>query len=127
MAKIDFLKKRAREFLKLSKHAFREGNYNISAFNLEQAAQLYLKYYLFLRIKDYPKTHSLEELLRELVQAYPEKKSAIGKILKEEVSAIGDLEQAYITSRYLPTEFSKNRIKEMQKFVAKLFKFLKGL
>lgn len=125
MAQVDFLIKRADKFLKLARYSFKEGDYNIAAFNLEQTAQLYLKYYLFLKLKDYPKTHSLEELLRELSKAYPDKKSEIDKILKEQASTIGDLEQAYITSRYLPVEFSKNRVMEMQKFVTKLIKLLK--
>lgn len=122
--KTDFLKKRAKEFLKGVEYYLTEKSYNLAAFNLEQAAQLYLKYSLFLRIKDYPRTHSLEELLEELAKAYPQRKSKIDKILKEEASVIGDLEQAYLTSRYLPVEFSQNRVKKMQKFVSELIKFL---
>jgi len=38
-----------------------------------------------------------------------------------------NLEQAYITSRYLPVEFSKYRIENMFSFVKKLIKFLKTL
>jgi len=125
--KTDFLKRRAEEFLKIARYSFREGNYNIAAFNLEQVVQLYLKYYLFLRLKDFPKTHFLGELLEQLAKVYPEKKLKIKKILKEKISTIGDLEQAYITSRYLPVEFSKSRIKEMEKFVAGLIKFLSTL
>ena len=122
--KVDFLKKRAGEFLQGVEYYLNRGSYNLAAFNLEQAAQLYLKYYLFLRIKDYPKTHSLEELLKELAKAYPQQKPKINRILEEGASVIGDLEQAYLTSRYLPVEFSENRIKKMEKLVIELVKFL---
>jgi HEPN domain-containing protein len=126
MAKIDFLKKRAEEFLKMAKFAFKERNFNISAFNLEQACQLYLKYYLFLKLKRYPKTHSLEELLRGIGKVYGKEKE-VEKILTEKASVIGDLEQAYLTSRYLPVEFSKKRIENMLDFTNDLFNFLKSL
>jgi HEPN domain-containing protein len=126
MTKIDFLKKRAEEFLKMAKFAFKERNFNISAFNLEQACQLYLKYYLFLKLKRYPKTHSLEELLRGIGKVYGKEKE-VEKILTEKASVIGDLEQAYLTSRYLPVEFSKKRIENMLDFTNDLFNFLKSL
>ncbi|HHT9121008.1 MAG TPA: HEPN domain-containing protein [Candidatus Hypogeohydataceae bacterium YC41] len=124
MAKVDYLKKRAEEFLKGAKFYLEEGNYNLAAFNLEQVAQLYLKYYLFLKLRDYPKTHSLEELLGGLAKVYSDKRLEIEKILRKDASVIGDLEQAYLTSRYLPVEFSKNRVEKMQDFVKKLIRFL---
>jgi HEPN domain-containing protein len=126
MAKVGFLKERAEEFLKMAKFAFKEGNFNIAAFNLEQACQLYLKYYLFLKLRRYPKTHSLEELLKGIGKAYKKEKE-VKKILAEKTSVIGDLEQAYLTSRYLPVEFSKKRIENMLDFANELFNFLKNL
>lgn len=125
--KVDFLKKRAEEFLKGFKYYFKERDYNLAAFNLEQTAQLYLKYYLFLRLKDYPRTHSLETLLKALTKAYPHKKGQIEKILEKDASIIGDLEQAYLTSRYLPVEFSQRRIKNMERFTRELIQFLKEI
>lgn len=127
MVKANFLKERAEEFLETVDYHLKKSQNNLAALDLEQAAQLYLKYYLFLKIRDYPATHSLEKLLKELKKVYPHKKLEIDQILKEEASTIGDLEQAYITSRYLPAEFSENRIEKMQKFVEKMLKFLKKL
>ena len=42
---IEFLKKRSKEFYENAKHLFKQGKYNLSAFNLEQSCQLFLKYY----------------------------------------------------------------------------------
>jgi HEPN domain-containing protein len=46
MGKEEFLKRRAMEFYKLARRNFEDGFYNISAFEIEQACQLYLKYIL---------------------------------------------------------------------------------
>ena len=124
--KADFLKKRAEEFLKAANFSFKEGDFNIAAFDLEQTCQLYLKYYLFLKIRRFPRTHSLKILLEGIGKAYRRGK-AIGKILKIKASVVGDLEQAYLTSRYLPVEFSQYQIENMLGFSKDLINFLKKL
>jgi HEPN domain-containing protein len=61
--KIDFLKKRAEDFLRDANFAISEKRWNSAAFHLEQACQFYLKYYLFRKLKDFPKIHDLDILL----------------------------------------------------------------
>lgn len=124
--KVDFLKKRAGSFLDNAKHLIKKEEYSLAAFNLEQSCQLYLKYYLFLKLKDFPKTHSLTQLLRETGKAYRQEKR-IKKLINEKINEIADLEQAYITSRYLPAEFYKPQLENMRKFTENLIKFLKNL
>jgi len=126
MAKVEFLKERAEQFLKTADFHLKEKFYHLAAFDLEQALQLYLKYYLFLKLKEYPKTHSLRELLENLGKAY-NKESEIEKIINENVHLIVDLEQAYLTSRYLPAEFTQKQVEEMKKFVEDFILFLKNL
>ena len=48
---INFLKKRAEEFLKTSEYHFREGMYELTTFDLEQSLQLFLKYTIYLKIE----------------------------------------------------------------------------
>lgn len=122
----DFLKKRADEFLKTADYHIREKMYPLAAFDLEQALQLYLKYYLFLRIKDYPKVHSLRELLTDLGKAY-QRVPEVEKIKEENVHLIADLDQAYITARYLPAEFTKTQVENMKNWVEDFIRFLKTL
>ncbi len=122
----DFLKEKAEGFLENAKYNISKQRWFLAAFHLEQANQLYLKYYLFLKIRRFPKTHSLKELLDGIGKAYKKKKE-IEVILKQKASVIGDLEQAYLTSRYLPVEFSKYQIENMLSFTKDLIKFLKKL
>lgn len=126
MAKVDFLKERAESFLRNANFALKEKRYFAVAFYLEQACQLYLKYYLFLKWKDFPKTHSLKELLEAIGRAYKKGKE-IEKIIKNKENFISDLEEASLTARYLPVEFSNSQVKNIKKFVRDLIKFLKKL
>lgn len=126
MAKVDFLKEKADAFLDNAKYNILKKRWFLAAFHLEQTCQLYLKYYLFLKIRRFPKTHSLKELLEGIGKAYKQKRET-EKILREKANIIGDLDQAYLTSRYLPVEFSKYQIENMLTFAQELIKFLKRL
>jgi HEPN domain-containing protein len=44
---------------------------------------------------------------------------------EENINLISDLEQSYITSRYLPAEFTKRQVENMRDWVEKLIQFLK--
>jgi len=124
MAKADFLKEKAEAFLENGKEKLNQEVYFLAAFNFEQAAQLYLKYCFFLKLKDFPKIHEIDQLLQQLAKVY-KKKEVVNKFLKKHASVIGDLNQAYITSRYLPVEFNKYQVEKMEEFVENLISFLK--
>jgi len=123
MAKADFLKEKAEAFFEDAKYDISRKKWFLAAFHLEQVCQFYLKYYLFLKIADFPKTHSLRDLLADLGKAY-NKKGEVKKFGEKYAQAIADLEEAYITSRYLPVEFSRYQIKSMEEFTKNLIKFL---
>lgn len=126
MAKKDFLKKRAKEFLENADFNIKEEQYSLAAFNLEQAAQLYLKYYLFLKNRSYPKTHSLKRLLSGVGEAYDQQQK-VEQMKKENINLISDLEQSYITSRYLPAEFTREQTENMRAWVKNLIDLLREL
>lgn len=65
---IEYLKKRGEEFLKTSEYHLNNEMYDLGAFDLEQALQLFLKYTIFLKLKSYPPTHSLKSLYITLIQ-----------------------------------------------------------
>jgi len=123
--KIDFLKKRAESFLRDANFAISEKRWNSVAFHLEQACQFYLKYYLFKKLKDFPKIHDLDELLNELKKVYSRKE--IGEFIKENAAVISALNQACLTARYLPIEFTEDQVKVMKRFTQNLIKFLKKI
>ncbi|HIE36053.1 MAG TPA: HEPN domain-containing protein [Candidatus Omnitrophica bacterium] len=122
----DYLKERAEKFLKNAEDLFEKEEYDLSAFNLEQACQLFLKYYIFLIIGDFPKTHYLKRLMRELGKVYG-KEEEIEKLIEENISVVSNLEDAYIGARYLPYIFEKKQVENMIVFTEKLLDFLKKL
>jgi len=124
--RVGFLKIRAEKFFNNAKKLLEEKDYEISAFCFEQSAQLLLKHYLFVKLKDFPKIHSLTKLLKYLGKAY-QKEKVIEKFINENIAPIADLEEAYISSRYLPREFYKPQVEEMERFTEKLIDFLKKL
>lgn len=115
----EFLKIRAEKFFKNGENLMKEGDYDIAAFSFEQAGQLFLKYYLFSQVGTYPFSHSLQELLVEISKIYPQKEE-IKKILEQDKEIILDLEEAYISSRYLPVNFLESQVQRMKNFVIKL-------
>lgn len=124
--KVDFLKNKADDFFESAKEQIQKKRFFLAAFHFEQASQLYLKYYLFKKLKDFPKIHEIDRLLKETGKAY-NKKLKVEKFIKENASVIGDLNQAYITARYLPIEFNLYQVEEMRKFVERLIIFLKEI
>jgi len=119
----NFLKKRAEIFFENAKTLFEQESYDIAAFNFEQATQLFLKHYLLVKIKDFPKTHFITHLLKDIGRAYNNEKK-VRRFTEKNIRAIADLEQAYLASRYLPAEFYRPQVLIMEKFVKKLIVFL---
>jgi HEPN domain-containing protein len=121
----EILKIRAEKFLETARDLYKKEYYDLCAFNIEQAVQLFLKYELWKILGDFEKTHKISELLEHY-------KIASGKVkeidnLKENYKqTIYDLEIAYIESRYLPAQFLKEQIDLMFKFVEDLLNILKN-
>lgn len=65
--------------------------------------------------------------MRELKKVYPDYEERIDEVREKKASVIGDLNQAHITSRYLPVEFGEFQVKEMLRFNQDLIEFLKEL
>jgi len=111
-----FLKRRAQDFLENGKRNLEERKIDLAAFNVEQSVQLFLKYILFQKKGDYPKTHSLKILFNEISKYIPDFK----KMLEKNIEIIGDLESAYLGARYLPFFFLENEVKRMISFSEKV-------
>ncbi len=123
---VNFLEQRADEFLKTAKEGILAKRYNLAAFHFEQAAQLYLKHCLFVTLKEFPKIHELDKLVKGIGKAC-EKSEEAENFLKENSSVIGDLSQSYLTARYLPVDFNLYQVQEMEKFIERLITFLKKI
>jgi len=107
MSKLDehrLLIERSRRFLETARIQVDKEFYDLAVFSLEQSLQLYLKASLLKLGVDYPRTHSVRKLL-ELLGELAESEE-VRELLSEYAVELGALEDAYITSRYIPREYT---------------------
>lgn len=72
---------------------------------------------------DYPRTHSVRALLEMLSDlALENKKLGVKGILKNYLLELGILEDAYITSRYVMREFTKQEVERLAEAVKEIMK-----
>jgi len=109
MVKVEYLKERAEEFLDNAKYNFSKGFYNLAAFCVEQFFQLYLKYFLAKTVGYYPRTHSISELLKESGKVCEE----LYEFYRARALEVSSIEDAYISSRYIPRRFDRETVKAM--------------
>jgi len=121
----DLLKKRAKAFLESAQTDFAKSNYDLVLFHVEQFLQLYLKHLLYMKIGDYPKTHSVVRLTRDLVKVYSEDR--LKEFYERNLEILYLLEEAYISSRYLPREYDKDIAERILKFAEKALEVLEWL
>ncbi|MEM3549829.1 MAG: HEPN domain-containing protein [Candidatus Bathyarchaeia archaeon] len=115
------LLQRSKNFLETAEFQISRGFYDLAAFSLEQALQLFLKAKLLAEGADYPRKHSLRALLKMLSELVSEdKKSQVEKVLEDYLLELGMLEDAYITSRYITREFTKEELEKLSKAVKEI-------
>ncbi|MEM0233056.1 MAG: HEPN domain-containing protein [Candidatus Nezhaarchaeales archaeon] len=110
------LRERAKAFLKNAESLFKEGVYDLAAFNVEQYCQLMLKYKLLVKTGTYPRTHSIIRLVRELSKI----DEKAGQLLRDMIM-VTKIEDAYIGSRYLPRRYEKEEVEAMLKYAKEVF------
>ncbi|MCS7114982.1 MAG: HEPN domain-containing protein [Candidatus Bathyarchaeota archaeon] len=91
---------------------------SVVAFSLEQYCQLMLKYKLLVKFGSYPRTHMLRRLIRGLAWAAPSLKVLVED--KENLHYVR-LEEAYVTSRYLPYSYEEKEARSLHRFVVERF------
>ena len=117
------LLKRSRDFLETAEYQIGRGFYDLAAFSLEQALQLFLKARLLAEGIDYPRTHSVRALLEILSEVVAEDKRAVIRgILEKYLMELSVLEDAYITSRYVMRDFSLQEAEKLLKAVKEIMK-----
>ncbi|MBS7634871.1 HEPN domain-containing protein [Candidatus Bathyarchaeota archaeon] len=116
----EVIRRRAEAFLRTAKYLLENGEWDLSVFNLEQYCQLILKYKLLVKAGSYPRTHSLRRLIRELAKI----NHKLQFLIKDEdkLHYVARLEEAYLTSRYIPYIYEENEARSLFKFVMEVFK-----
>jgi len=112
------LLERSRRFYETALMQINRGFYDLAAFSLEQSLQLLLKACLLELGLDYPRTHSVRRLL-ELIAEVAEVtgRREVEELLHRFSVELGALEDAYIASRYVPREYSKEEVERLRKTV----------
>ncbi|MBS7654768.1 HEPN domain-containing protein [Candidatus Bathyarchaeota archaeon] len=116
----EVIRRRAEAFLRTAKYLLENSEWDLSVFNLEQYCQLILKYKLLVKSGSYPRTNSLRRLIRELAKINPKLQSLIK--YEDKLHYVARLEEAYLTSRYIPYVYDENEARSLFKFVMEVFK-----
>ena len=116
----ELLRSRAESFLRNAQRLIEEGEADIAVFSLEQYCQLILKYKLLVYTGSYPRTHSIRLLIRELGRIDPRILVLVNDV--RNLHYIARLEEAYISSRYLPYKYTIEEVKDISRFVLEVFK-----
>ncbi|MEZ0345635.1 MAG: HEPN domain-containing protein [Infirmifilum sp.] len=118
---VRILRRRAWAFYNRAMDSLGSGDYDLAAFLSEQAVQLYLNSLLLGEVGDYPHTHSLSSpisILRRL-----EKYRELVKLFEDNVAVVRLMEDAYISSRYLPREFTRDEAEKLLSLARKVLNY----
>ena len=111
--------KRAKVFVKDAKNNFKNKDFDVCMFHLEQAAQLLIKAKLLDLKGVFPRTHSLRLLLLELKKE-GFKQTELEEFVEKNKKVLRNLERAYISSRYMYEEFFEDEVKDAFRVVREL-------
>jgi len=117
---VELLRSRAESFLRNALRLIEEGEADIAVFSLEQYCQLILKYKLLVYTGSYPRTHSIRLLIRELGKVDSRVLVLVSDV--RNLHYVARLEEAYISSRYLPYKYTIEEVKDISRFVLEVFK-----
>ncbi|MCS7366227.1 MAG: HEPN domain-containing protein [archaeon GB-1867-035] len=99
---MDFLRKNALKFLDEAEEAFKKKDYSFTMLFIEQFFQLTLKYLLYKKYGEFPKTHSLKTLFQLT------KNDNLINYYKQNLDLLREIELSYIASRYMDVEYSED-------------------
>ena len=116
----ELLRRRAESFLRNALRLIEEGEADLAVFSLEQYCKLILKYKLLVYTGSYPRAHSIRLLIRELGRVDSRVLVLVNDV--RNLHYIARLEEAYISSRYLPYEYTIEEVKDISRFVLEVFK-----
>ncbi len=111
----DILRKRAWAMFRLAEKLFKEGEYDLSALNLEYAVQLYLKSLLHRISGEEWRGHGIRSLLGTLIlllqeQGFHEEASRLTDFIRGYRRALAELEEARTRAVYSIFSYSKEQI-----------------
>jgi HEPN domain-containing protein len=112
------LLKRSDGFLETALMQARAGMYDLAVFSLEQSLQLFLKATLLRVGSDYLRTHGIRRLLELLTEVTG--RSELRELASQYSVELGALEDAYISSRYIPRIYTKDEFERLRAVVGEV-------
>ena len=112
--------------LRSAKRSLTDGDYDIAAFMADQAVQLYLKSLILELSGEMPRVHVIRQLF-SLLKAVLDRSDEVDRFVRKNRSLLIRLEDAYISSRYVPREYEKEEVEELVKFAEEAIKFVNSL
>ena len=109
------LLKRAEGFYKTALFQLDNGLFDLAAFSLEQYLKLFLKAVLLKNGIDFPRIHGVRALIRLLIDLRKNQSYKLSSLLDKYELELSLLEDAYITSRYIPKEFTESELRKIMK------------
>jgi HEPN domain-containing protein len=106
------LLRRSDGFLETALMQARAGMYDLAVFSLEQSLQLFLKATLLRVGSDYPRTNSVRRLLELLTEVTG--RSELRELASRYSVELGALEDAYISSRYIPRIYTEDEFERLR-------------
>lgn len=105
---VNLFRDRSLRMLNSARRCLPNGDYDIAAFMAEQAVQLYLKSLILELTGEVPRVHAVRQLMR-VFRDLSDKPGSIDNFMKRNRSLLIRLEEAYISSRYLPRIYERER------------------
>ncbi|MEM4004037.1 MAG: HEPN domain-containing protein [Desulfurococcaceae archaeon] len=124
MEEVEILRGRAKTFLKYAKEALERGDFDFACFSSEQAAQLFVKSVILELVGEVPRLHRVRELLYLLSRSVPEVEKPITKFIEENREGLRALDDAYITSRYMPYTYTREDAETLVRLAENLIELL---
>ena len=123
---VGLLRDRSLRMLSSARRSLLDGDYDIAAFMSDQAAQLYLKSVILELTGEVPRVHAVRQLMHILKDLLGEP-SLVDDFVRVNRSLLIRLEEAYISSRYMPREYERGEAEELVNFAEKAIGFVKSI
>ena len=123
---VGLLRDRSLRMLSSARRSLLDGDYDIGAFMADQAVQLYLKSVILELTGEVPRVHAVRRLMRVLKELSGEP-DLVDNFVRENRSLLIRLEEAYISSRYLPREYERDEAEELVGFAEEAIGFVKSI
>jgi len=112
--------------LRSAEGSLADGDYDIAAFMADQAVQLFLKSVILELTGEMPRVHMVRQLMY-IIRELTGKRELIDGFVRENRSLFIRLEEAYISSRYMPRVYERDEAEELVRFAGEVIEFVKSV